>query len=377
MDSNTHSHSNALIQQPNHNLNQAEINSQLQRAARDGNFKLSYDLIYKHHADFLSHDRAGNTPLMLAARHGHTSVVHSLIMARPDLIDMKNQDNYTALMLSARFGHTDTVRALIKHRAGFREIALLYSARYGQADTVKFLLSIPGMDMNQRDEQGNTALILAARHGHTKVVSAFMPARRAHIDWVNYEGNSPLMLAARYGHTAICEELIVKGGANVEIENLTGGTAKTLASHPSNSRAHLEVVNTLIDLEIMANELMNIGLHSAEPEKPSDLPELALVPFLGFQQVATGKREIREFEEESKIESSQKKSRFTKPFAHKRESRGLEIERDKPESRAKKSRVGNIESVCKRVKPPKINSEFESNAEEHKRGDVRSTKRRK
>ena len=92
MDSSTHSHSNTLNQQPN--PNQAEINSQLQRAAREGNFKLTYDLIYKQQADLISHDRAGNTPLMLAARHGRTSVVHSLIMARPDLIDIKNQDNY-------------------------------------------------------------------------------------------------------------------------------------------------------------------------------------------------------------------------------------------------------------------------------------------
>jgi hypothetical protein len=56
--------------------------------------------------------------------------------------------------------------------------ALLRAARAGNADTVKSLLASPNVDVNGKDEQGNTSLIEAARFGHDEVVTALLTLRQ-------------------------------------------------------------------------------------------------------------------------------------------------------------------------------------------------------
>ena len=77
--------------------------------------------------------------------------------------------------------------------------ALLRAARAGNADTVKVLLVSPNVDVNARDEHGNTPLIEAARFGHDEVVAALLTAK-ADVKAKNDEGKTALMLAAEGGH---------------------------------------------------------------------------------------------------------------------------------------------------------------------------------
>lgn len=77
--------------------------------------------------------------------------------------------------------------------------ALLRAARAGNADTVKALLTSPNVDVNGKDEHGNTPLIEAARFGHDEVVSTLVIAK-ADLSVKNDEGKTALMLAAEGGH---------------------------------------------------------------------------------------------------------------------------------------------------------------------------------
>jgi len=77
--------------------------------------------------------------------------------------------------------------------------ALLRAARAGNADTVRSLLASPNVDVNGRDERGNTSLIEAARFGHDEVVAALLTAK-ADVNTKNDEGKTALMLAAEGGH---------------------------------------------------------------------------------------------------------------------------------------------------------------------------------
>src|SRR5918994_823965 len=77
--------------------------------------------------------------------------------------------------------------------------ALLRAARAGNADTVRTLLASPNVDVNGKDEHGNTPLIEAARFGHDEVVTALLFAK-ADVKIKNDEGKTALMLAAEGGH---------------------------------------------------------------------------------------------------------------------------------------------------------------------------------
>lgn len=89
--------------------------------------------------------------------------------------------------------------------------ALFRAARAGHADTVKSLLTSPGVDVNARDEHGNTALIEAARYGHDEVVQALLVAK-ADVRAKNNEGKTALMVAAEGGHDQIVR-LLKQAGA--------------------------------------------------------------------------------------------------------------------------------------------------------------------
>ncbi|MBD0372890.1 MAG: ankyrin repeat domain-containing protein [Pyrinomonadaceae bacterium] len=84
--------------------------------------------------------------------------------------------------------------------------ALLRAARGGHADTVRSLLTSKNMDVNTRDEQGNTPLIEAARNGHDEVVQALLAAK-ADASVKNKDGKTALMLASEGGHDQVVRVL--------------------------------------------------------------------------------------------------------------------------------------------------------------------------
>ena len=88
--------------------------------------------------------------------------------------------------------------------------ALLRAARAGNADTVRSLLASPNVDINGRDEQGNTPLIEAARFGHDEVVTALLVAK-ADVNAKNDQGKTALMLAAEGGHDQTARTLTQAG----------------------------------------------------------------------------------------------------------------------------------------------------------------------
>lgn len=88
--------------------------------------------------------------------------------------------------------------------------ALLRAARVGNADTVRSLLASPNVDVNGRDDHGNTSLIEAARFGHDEVVAALLMAK-ADVNAKNDEGKTALMLAAEGGHDETVRVLTLAG----------------------------------------------------------------------------------------------------------------------------------------------------------------------
>ena len=99
---------------------------------------------------------------------------------------------------------------------------LVLATRYGQENVVKTMLD-RGVDIQKRDELGNTALIAAASEGHKELVTLLL-SHRAEVNAQSNDGTSALMAAASVGNRDIAGKLL-KGGAKVDIKRDNGETA--------------------------------------------------------------------------------------------------------------------------------------------------------
>ncbi|MCG3188336.1 MAG: hypothetical protein LKCHEGNO_00314 [Burkholderiaceae bacterium] len=84
--------------------------------------------------------------------------------------------------------------------------------RANDATTVASLLE-RGFDPNARDAQGQCALGLAARDGAEQVVDVLLRQPRLNVDTRNNAGETALMLAALHGRLGIADNLIARGAA--------------------------------------------------------------------------------------------------------------------------------------------------------------------
>ena len=86
-----------------------------------------------------------------------------------------------------------------------------------------------GIDVNTKNNIGDTAMTIAAYQGHIKIIELLI-ANGADIDLKNNNGDNPLILAAYQGHTVIVKELIANG-ANVNTKNNNGDTPFVISAH--------------------------------------------------------------------------------------------------------------------------------------------------
>jgi ankyrin repeat protein len=120
--------------------------------------------------------------LRIAAYKGDTEET-SQLLAEGVEIDAKNEYGNTALMIAAIKGHLEIVKGLI---AG-------------------------GADVNERNRAGSTTLILAAKKGHLEIVKALLAAG-ADVNARTTGGVTALFAAESEGHTAVVE-MLRKAGA--------------------------------------------------------------------------------------------------------------------------------------------------------------------
>jgi glycerophosphodiester phosphodiesterase len=109
------------------------------------------------------------------------------------------------------------------------------------------LLVAAGVDINYRDEQGETALHVAARFGHENCAKALLEGSVIHKADVDVPektyGWTPLFIACVDGHLPMVE-LLVAAGADLERCDLSGWTAKEHAA----LRGHMDIVTRLAEV---------------------------------------------------------------------------------------------------------------------------------
>ena len=134
-----------------------------------------------------------------------------------------------------------------KQRGGTPNDELIMAIDSGDAEKVFWLLEEPGIDVNARNNDGETALIRAVENGNIDISKMLVEAG-ADVNVRNNDGNTALILASRTGKAAIVELLVTDNsywdadgkyiivmvwGTDVNARNNEGETAFMVVHNPS------------------------------------------------------------------------------------------------------------------------------------------------
>jgi glycerophosphodiester phosphodiesterase len=221
----------------------------------------------------MSRDTFGRTPLHLAARYGVRVVCEILTehLKKWRLFNLEQgidgpawQDNegWAPVHLAAIGGHPLTTEVLLL--AGRREhtgatsdtvlrqdsprssAALLLATKADFVEIVRILVQA-GVDINQADDQGETALHVAARFGHDECARILLAGSATHqcsteLPEKTY-GWTPLLIAAVDGNLGVVE-LLIEAGADLYRQDSSGWNAKEHAS----LRGHISIAMRLAEV---------------------------------------------------------------------------------------------------------------------------------
>ena len=153
----------------------------------------------------------------------------------PNLIEPEH--GYTPLLRAIKSGSQKVIALLLdtpgvdlEAKAFNGDTAIMLAAFYGDLPTVKTLLAREV----QVNRPGWTALHYAAINGSSTIVKLLLDAS-AYIDAESAEGQmTPVMLAAMRGRTSVVR-LLKEEGADLTLKNADGMTALDLAQHYNRS----------------------------------------------------------------------------------------------------------------------------------------------
>jgi len=118
---------------------------------------------------------------------------------------------------------------------------LNYSAWMGMTSSVNRMLSMKGIEVESRDNFGNTPLIVASASGNVEIVEILLK-HGAKIEGRNNSDASPLYIACQNGQLLVVDFLLYKG-ANLEAKTIKGWTSL----HTACRQGHYPVVSILIN----------------------------------------------------------------------------------------------------------------------------------
>ncbi|XP_029195259.2 kinase D-interacting substrate of 220 kDa-like isoform X4 [Acropora millepora] len=130
----------------------------------------------------------------------------------------------------------------------------LNAVRDGSCTHVLNLLENGGIDLEQRDQNGQTSLIIAAEKGNLEIVHELIK-RNVQLNVQDEDGWTALIAACKEGHHEIAKELL-EGGAKVQLPDLGGWSPLVWASY----KGHAEIVRELLNYGADPNERGQHGM---------------------------------------------------------------------------------------------------------------------
>ena len=201
-------------------------------AAYSGNTETARYLVGLPDIDVNHRDSTDLTVLHSAAASKATDVAQVLIDAGAD-IDAVDNEGHAPLYFACASGAFDVVKMLV--RAGADAVGgtcLTKAASCGHTETVRYLVGLPEVDANHRDDDLKTALHCAVENAHTDVVQVLIDAG-ADTNTptiVDYGLNLSPLQAACIMETLDIVKMLVRAGAGVRATDTNGCTCLHFAA---------------------------------------------------------------------------------------------------------------------------------------------------
>lgn len=165
-------------------------------------------------------------------------------MNDPDILNFGN----TPLMKVAARGTAAELRRLLSKKLDVNQTndngqtALLYAAYYNLEPDVVALLLAAGSKVDHKDRHNAAALNYAALAGNVEAVRALIQAGANVDNRAGHFRTTPLIDAATYGHVEVVKELLV-AGADPKIESDYSHSAMDIAR----AKNQAEIIDLLLD----------------------------------------------------------------------------------------------------------------------------------
>lgn len=218
--------------------------------------------LIKAGADINVKDKNGIFPLLGAAFAGKTEVAKALIEAKA-LLNQFDRFGFTPLMIASTCCESIRQRedvalllieagAEINHKTTYKnQNVLMLAVQCGSDYFIKALLDA-GVNINEKDSDGQTALMLASGSGKIEAVKALI-RWGADVKATNNNGSTALMYAT-FNRTQRIDTVktFIESGADVNAVDNNGSTALMFAAshrpemHSPESTANVEIIKLLL-----------------------------------------------------------------------------------------------------------------------------------
>lgn len=215
-----------LSYEPNVNHQDALGMTALHYAVRRGTIH-AVEALLAHAADVNLKDNGGETALYRAAKLGRREIFKILFVVPG--VQKTNIGQYAlASFFCTEFRGDQEIREFMaRENLRVNQLPdsgvpapsaedLFKAAKTGDTAQLKVLLDKPGVDINVKDEEGNTALILAANFGDVQSTRLLL-AHGAAVNVKNSVGNTALHRACTHSDTLV--RLLLEHGADVNAQN--------------------------------------------------------------------------------------------------------------------------------------------------------------
>ena len=164
--------------------------------------------------------------LFYSIRKGELWEVESLL-DRGVNVDAEDHVGWSTLIRAADYGQLDVFKLLLKRGAEPRHgtigdrIPLHFAAEGGHAEMVELLLDQPKVDINFKDQQGQTAVFKAAYQGREEVVSLLLQQKDIDVNAASNDGFTPLLQAIFGDYNKIIRLFLARPELDVNASDTT------------------------------------------------------------------------------------------------------------------------------------------------------------
>jgi ankyrin repeat protein len=154
------------------------------------------------------------------------SILHALLEHPQIKVNARDWDDDSALDKAISYKNTAIFHALLQNpKMKVYYSTLVEAIDKGRIDIVQALLRHPHIDVNAKDQNGDSALVEAIDKGRIDIVQAILEHSHIDINAKNQRGNSALVKAINKGEADIVQAMLQRPHIDVNTTNQNGDSA--------------------------------------------------------------------------------------------------------------------------------------------------------